>query len=307
VASLGWRLGCEICGGSHVDVVRPARDVACDLAAAWRGLDSVMFDQPVDIERCRDCGCLFRDRREVPENLDELYRHARYSEPAAARLRDKALADLDAESGRLARLGCRPGARLLEIGSYVGAFLDFARTAGCDIVGVDPNEALAEWCRGRGHEVRTAPFIAELFPGEQFDGVWILNCFEQLSNLDEVLHGAHRLLRPGAPVVIRTPNAPFVEVAHRSSLGFVRQLADANALLGVPYRRCLTSTAIRLLLTRHRFRTPRVRGREFSSSAPDGWPSSWAAWRRSRLAAFTAASIISGRTLHPWLEVVAVA
>jgi SAM-dependent methyltransferase len=215
-------------------------------------------------------------------------------------------ADLNADSNRLARFGCGPGARLVEVGSYVGAFLDFARRAGCDIVGVDPNEALAEWCRQRGHDVRTAVFSAELFPRETFDGAWILNCFEQLPDLDDAVQDAHRVLRPGAPLVIRTPNAAFVAAAHHSSSTVLRRVADANAVLGVPYRRCLTSAAIRLLLTRNGFRDVRVRGREFSSLGPRDGPSSWVAWRAPRLAAYTAASLVAGQILHPWLEVVAI-
>ena len=264
-----------------------------------------MFDQPVNIERCRDCGCVFRDRRYVPGDVEQFYRRASYPLAAAERLRDKTLADLNAESGRLARLGCRPGARLLEVGSYVGAFLDFARRAGCDAVGVDLNENLADWCRDRGHDVQTAPFTAELFPEKRFDGVWILNCFEQLSDLDQVVQDAHDVLGPGGRLIIRTPNASFVERAHGRGFLPLRRVADANAVLGVPYRRCLTPSAIRLLLARHGFRDVGVRGREFSSLAPENWPSSWAAWRKPRLAAYAAASVICGEMIHPWLEVVA--
>jgi SAM-dependent methyltransferase len=265
----------------------------------------VVFDQEATIERCRGCGSIFRDRAEVPADVEQLYRRCIYPVAVAARLRDKALADLDAESRRLVRLGCRPGARLLEVGSYVGAFLDFAGGAGCDVVGVDLNDSLAEWCRQRGHDVRTTAFAAELFPGERFDGVWILNCFEQLSDLDQVVHDAKSLLRPGAPLVVRTPNAVFIEQAHRGNSTLLRRIAAANAVLGVPYRRCLSPAAVCLLLARHRFRELEIRGREFSSLPPENWPSSWAASRKLRLAAYRAASVLKGEVLHPWLEVVA--
>jgi SAM-dependent methyltransferase len=285
-----------------VAILRSAHDIAADLAAARGGLDGVMFDQPVDIERCRRCGSLFRDRSQVPADVAESYRRARYPVAVATPLRDKALADLNADSNRLARFGCGPGARLVEVGSYVGAFLDFARGAGCDIVGVDPNEALAGWCRQRGHDVRTAVFSAELFPRETFDGVWILNCFEQLPDLDAAVQDAHRVLRPGGPLVIRTPNAAFVAAAHHSSRTVLRRIADANAVLGVPYRRCLTPSTIRVLLTRNGFRDVHVRGREFSSVGP----SRWVAWSAPRLGAYRAASLVAGRIVHPWLEIVAV-
>ncbi|GIU90532.1 MAG: hypothetical protein KatS3mg010_1631 [Acidimicrobiia bacterium] len=45
-----------------------------------------------------------------------------------------------------------------------------------------------------------------------------LNCFEQLPDLHELLDGVRAVLVPGGRLVIRTPNADFVRMAHRPTL-----------------------------------------------------------------------------------------
>jgi SAM-dependent methyltransferase len=192
-----------------------------------------------------------------------------------------------------------PGAELLEIGSYVGAFLDFARDSGCQVVGIDVNRVLSRYCRQRGHDVRNVAFSARLFHGARFDGVWILNCFEALPAPRDTLKQARDVLRPGGSVVIRTPNADFVTLAHnRGAPRWLRTIADANGLLGVPFRRCFSPDALIDFLRREGFEITTLRGREFASRVPSGSPP--ASFRR---AAWTICSIVARRPLHPWLEV----
>ena len=222
------------------------------------------------------------------------------------RIRRRARADLVRDRRHLRRYGMERGARLLEIGSYVGAFLEVARQLGCSAVGVDLNPDLCRYSIDRGHDVRNAPFSADDFDGEQFDGVWILNCFEELPDLDGTLHDVRRMLRPEGWLVIRTPNASFVCLAHAEQAGrWLRPVADANALLGMPFRRCLSVRGITTLFVRHGFGRVDVRGREFSSLGPEGCSAAWAASRPLRGAAYSVASRLAGQPVHPWLEVAA--
>src|SRR5438046_2182392 len=81
-----------------------------------------------------------------------------------------------------------------------------------------------------------------------------LNCFEALPDLDGTLHDVRRMLRPEGWLVIRTPNASFVCLAHAEQAGrWLRPVADANALLGMPFRRCLSVRGITTLFVRHGF------------------------------------------------------
>jgi len=116
-------------------------------------------------------------------------------------------------------------------------------------------------CRVRGHDVRSTRFSADLFTDGEFDGVWILNCFEALDDLHETLEHVSRVVRPGGRLVIRTPNAAFVGLAHTEPADpRLRARADRHGLLGIPFRRCLSPAGIVGLLAGHGFRVADLHG-----------------------------------------------
>jgi SAM-dependent methyltransferase len=282
--------GCEVCGGHDVSILRSAALVSADRHVAWRGLDRVVLDQGADIYQCRTCGTLWRGTKSLGD-LERAYRQVPYACDVADELHRRARRDLEHDLPRLRRYGLAPGAQLLEIGSYVGAFLDLARDLGCHVTGIDINVDLTRRCRRRGHDVRLHPFAAAEFAEQQFDGIWILNCFEALDDLHRTVEQARSVLRPGGTLVIRTPNAELVTLAHvDEAMARVRTIADANGLLGMPFRRCLSPRALVDLLGAHGFEIAELCGREFSSAC------------RARS---TAMCVTAGR-VPPWLEVCAV-
>jgi 2-polyprenyl-3-methyl-5-hydroxy-6-metoxy-1,4-benzoquinol methylase len=240
--------------------------------------------------------------------VERLYASWHYDLRCVEELRRRLVADLRREERRLRRFGLRPGARLVEVGCYVGALLDVATDTGCQIVGVDVNRELVEHARRRGHDVRQGSLDRHDGLPTQLDGVWILNCFEQLPDLHGVLREAHSLLRPGGHLVIRTPNAEFVSAMHRPQKpALLRSTLDANAVLGLPFRRCLSSRGITRLLHDHGFRVEEIHGREFSSRTPAGSTPAWAVLRPVRGLAYGCASSIAGEPMHPWFEILAAA
>ena len=296
---------CDVCQRGDLLAFRGEREIALDRTSARHGLDDVVLADATEVTRCDSCGSLFRDPRLLVD-LERVYASWHYDFARVERLRTHQVADLRREEPRLTRFGLRPGARLVEIGSYVGALLDVATDAGCQIVGVDVNPELVRLARGRGHDVRRGSLDRLDGLPDQNDGVWILNCFEQLSDLDGVLCRAHSLLRHGGHLVIRTPNATFVSALHRPHQpARLSSTLDANAVLGVPFRRCLSARGITQLLHDHRFRVEEIRGREFTSRTPAGSTGAWGALRPLRGLAYGLASTVTGEPMHPWLEILA--
>ena len=66
----------------------------------------------------------------------------------------------------------------LEVGSYVGAFLDAARARGWRFEGVDVNEGASRFARAQGLTV-TVGTIDEVPATRRFDAVAIWNCLDQ--------------------------------------------------------------------------------------------------------------------------------
>ncbi len=277
---------CAVCGSRAVALLCTAETIGRDLGRARRGLDGFLHDDARAVYRCESCESTFRDP--PASRADDLARYAgcRYRGDTLDELRRRGRAELDRDALRIRARGVVDGARLLEIGCYGGAFLEFAREAGCHATGIDVNPDVAAHCDACGFDIRCEAFDPRRFGPGEFDGVWILNCFEQLPDPARVLAGVARVLRPHGTLVIRTPNAAFLRVLYGRRAGaLLRRAASANALLGMPHARCFSAGALTRAIQAQGLRVERVVGREFSSLA--------------------AASAPGHRPVRPWLEVTA--
>ena len=298
---------CEVCGAG-VQLLWAPEDIARERADAPRGLDDVVVHEaPASVWQCWQCRCLSRAlSADAVRESEGRYRSARYAADQLEQLRRRARADLDRDRQQFHGRGLQPGARVLEIGSYAGAFLDLARDEGCRATGIDINEQLIHRCVERGLDVRMGPFAAADFAAGEFDSVWILNCFEELSDPRRVLAEVARVLRPDGTLSIRTPNAAFLGIANPRVLRpLVARIREANGLAGVPFARCFTARALARMLQSSGFTDVQVVGREFSRLRPVGWPWWWSALRPVRRLGYGAASVVGHGTRHPWFEVVA--
>ena len=300
------RITCTICSSTDVFVLRRSEEIARDLAAANRGLDAALHAAAVDVFACRSCASVCRDPEAIPGDLERRYREANFAPEALRRLSARRRADIERDANWFRAQGVRRGARVLEIGSYVGAFLDFAVANGCRAIGYDLGQQVSKYCRRRGLHIVTGPFQPPPRARPIYDAVFVLNCFEQLADPARVLGDAVRVLRPGGRLVIRTPNAAFVRLVHEGHRPVFRSLADANAVLGVPFIRCFSARALFELLSEAGLDVCELRGHEFTSQMPAGHSWAWSCTRSIRAGAFALAATIRGERLDPWLDVSAV-
>jgi SAM-dependent methyltransferase len=273
---------CAVCGSARVEIVCDADELRAQLDwvrrfhlrrledRAPRGAleDRTDFTQGfvTNIVACATCGLLFRDPRPRPEAIARAYARDAYG-PARldallagqrALFRDKVRA--------LARWMPPPGARVLELGSFVGGFLDVGRDAGWDARGVDPGEEVVAYCRARGLRVLrgTVDDLAE--PAGSFDLIAIWNTFDQLPEPGPALAAVARLLRSGGTLVLRVPNGlcyrRAVAALRRAPAPFAALLRGAlawNNLLGFPYLYGYTPRTLERLCAAHGLATVVVR------------------------------------------------
>lgn len=257
---------------------------------------NVTQDEAAPVWECTTCRSL---RREPSGDVESTYRDDRYGREALDHLWDRCTREYEADRDWLVAQGLRPAARVLEIGSYTGAFCAFAEARGCFATGVDVSAEMVAYARERGVDAHLGAFDPSRFDGERFDSVWVLNCFEQLPDLHELLEDVRAVLAPGGRLVIRTPNAAFVRMAHRPTLRtMLTPLAITNHVLGVPFSRCLSAAALHSLLARHGFAEIVVRPREFAAVDPPELPAWWTVLRPVR-------RVVSGVLPMPWLDLTA--
>ena len=102
----------------------------------------------------------------------------------------------------LVRRGCRS---VLEIGCGAGFFLEAAREAGIDAVGVDPGPT-GELARARGLVVH-ATWIDTFEPDRRFDAAALWEVIEHLPDPGAALARIRGWLGPRATLALSTPSA----------------------------------------------------------------------------------------------------
>jgi SAM-dependent methyltransferase len=159
--------------------------------------------------------------------------------------------------------------RVVEVGSFVGGFLEVARTAGWSALGVDPNRQLGESCRTRGLAVfeGTLEELASREAAASADALVIWNTFDQLADPAPVLAASARLLRPGGVLALRVPHGLAFRGLHAMwdrARGPGRRFLEAclawNNLLSFPYLHGYGLASLERVVPRHGFRRTLVRG-----------------------------------------------
>ncbi len=98
------------------------------------------------------------------------------------------------------------GARLLDVGAGNGAYLLSVRSAGWEIVGVEPDPAAAAVARRAGLDVREGNIHSLQGAEGSFDVITMNHVIEHVHEPRTVLSEAFRLLRPGGILYLETPN-----------------------------------------------------------------------------------------------------
>jgi len=267
--------------------------------------DRIAFSQrpPVGIARCGTCSLVFRHPRERGDLLLELYNREAPDERAMRALFDNQRRNFAEQVTRLTRVFGGTG-RGLEVGSYIGAFLDAANEADWSFVGVDVNAVANAFARAHSHDVIDGT-IDDVPIDAPFDVIAFWNCFDQLPDPAAAAIAARERLRAGGMLALRVPNGDFYLRWRKRLDAHTRPLARAalahNNLLGFPYRHGFTLRSLQQLLERAGFSMQHCRAAALVPLA-DQWTHGWAAIEerlvKSALAALPPAHA-------PWLEVYA--
>ena len=159
--------------------------------------------------RCQGCGLVFQDPPPSPEAMASLYY---FGDELANRL-ETDLRSVASERARekrslLDEAGVRPGGRTLDVGCSTGAWLEVARDAGWQPVGIEIGDAFAQVARRRGFEVHTGT-LGELAPGLEPHSFTLITFWDVLEHLTEpraALEQAAGLLAPGGVIAVTFPN-----------------------------------------------------------------------------------------------------
>ncbi len=96
------------------------------------------------------------------------------------------------------------GRSLLDIGAYIGVFVEVASRSGWDAWGVEPSDWAAAEAQRHGLNVIPGTQFAPELAGRQFDVLTMWDVIEHVNDPKGEVQRSHELLRPGGVLVLHT-------------------------------------------------------------------------------------------------------
>jgi 2-polyprenyl-3-methyl-5-hydroxy-6-metoxy-1,4-benzoquinol methylase len=178
--------------------------------------------RPLELYRCTSCGFVFPRPRDSAE-LQELYGDVYFDEYPGGEAYEEDERQRRYEARLRVALVRRylTSGRLLEVGAAGGHFLDEARDAGFECVGLEPAPGYAESARERfGLDVR-AGFVEDAdLPAASFDVVCAWHVVEHLADPRAALERVRTLLHEGGHLLVEVPNIDSVYAKRRRARWF---------------------------------------------------------------------------------------
>jgi SAM-dependent methyltransferase len=302
---------CIVCGHTDAEVVADEEDIRREVEVLWafhekrlragtpvaRLRDRVAFSQdpPWRLVACRDCGLVYRSPAERAFEVESIYARDCPAKELLQALHTTQRPAYTAQARRLSRL-LSSGATVLEVGSYVGAFLAAARDEGLTATGVDINPAVNKFTRSLGFQVSDGELQSA--EGERVDAIAIWNTFDQLSDPRGVVTAAAARLKRGGVLAIRVPNGDYYRKHRHKTTALA-----VNNLLTFPYRWGFTPRSLRMLLESTGFRTLATVGDVLVPTA-DEWTKGWARVEE-RVVKLAIRGVRRSPDSQPWFEVYA--
>jgi SAM-dependent methyltransferase len=248
---------CPVCSGSEFSCLVDAKVIQeeCELRRRFikdrlphpvppdqlKDLTNFFHAGKAEIAVCSECSLLLR--RELEPAEAPTYSGEHYDPEAIEAVYPQYLSAFRAKEQPYR--GLLPAqARVLEIGSHYGAFLETAQDWGWEAEGVDIGEDTSRFASSRGFTVHKKELPECGIPDSSRDAVFIWNCFEQIPDPTTTLKEAYRILKPAGLLVARTPNGLFYSMCHvlLGGMGLrpdakelLRKAMAYNNLLGFPY------------------------------------------------------------------------
>lgn len=153
---------------------------------------------------CLECGMVYESPRFPSEAIIEGYRASK-EEGHDSQYRMRVLSFYRALKKNRQYIPL-PGAKVLDIGTAGGAFLDAASDYGYDAYGLEPSQDLVDRGKNRGLKIEQGTVESHTFASQSFDMVCLWDVIEHLPDPKAALTEIRRLLKPQGVLLINYPD-----------------------------------------------------------------------------------------------------
>ena len=190
---------CDLCGGTHFDVIS----------------STDRHGQPLTTGICTRCGLIAHlpvpDEAEVADYYASRYRRDYHGERTPSDRRVMRAWNNAARIHRQIGPHLAPGARVFEIGAGIGCTVKTFEQHGFAASGIEPNTDFNRYTRERLHAEVENRNLFDLQATPQFDTVLLIHVIEHFASPSRALSHIHGLLHDDGLLYVECPNvaAPF--------------------------------------------------------------------------------------------------
>jgi SAM-dependent methyltransferase len=198
------QVNCNLCGRDEWRVRFPATMVAAPQVQAFR-CTSPGYGNHAQIVECTHCGYVYANPRFAEEQL--LAAYAAVEDSTYVQERAGRELTFQRHLQHMEKIvGGANGRSLLDVGAYIGVFVEVAAAAGWQVCGVEPSSWAVAEAQKRGLPVIGGTQDVPELQGKQFDVVTMWDVIEHVDDPTSELQKAYGLLKPGGWVVVHTMN-----------------------------------------------------------------------------------------------------
>ena len=198
-------VSCNLCGSNQTRLVFPntiSNPKRPQDLEAFRCTSSG-YGRHHAIVQCLNCGLVYSNPRWDDSELMDSYETVQ--DPLYLQEREGRVLTFEQHLRPLEEItGPASGRRLLDVGCYIGVFLEIAAKHGWDAWGVEPSQWAAEQARQLGLNVIGGTLEGANLPDESFDVVTLWDVIEHVADPIGEIRRIHRILKPGGLIVIHT-------------------------------------------------------------------------------------------------------
>lgn len=195
-------VNCNLCGRDEWRVRFPATMRAAPQVEAFR-CTSPGYGHHAQIVECVHCGYVYANPRLAEEQL--LAAYAAVEDSTYVQERAGRELTFQRHLQHMEKIvGVANGRSLLDVGAYIGIFVEVAAAAGWQVCGVEPSSWAVMEARKRGLLVIEGTQDAPALQGKQFDVVTMWDVIEHVDDPTVELRKAYHLLKPGGWLVVHT-------------------------------------------------------------------------------------------------------
>ncbi|MCB8944740.1 MAG: class I SAM-dependent methyltransferase [Ardenticatenaceae bacterium] len=193
---------CNLCGSKEWRLRFPATMQAEPQVEAFR-CTSPTYGHHAQIVECVQCGYVYANPRLGEEEL--LAAYAAVEDSTYVQEREGRELTFRRHLQHLEKVvGGANGRSLLDVGAYIGVFVEVAAEAGWQVWGVEPSSWAVGEAQKRGLRVLEGTQDAPELVGRQFDVVTMWDVIEHVDDPTAEMHKAYDLLKPGGWLVVHT-------------------------------------------------------------------------------------------------------